>query len=90
MKIAIVTETFLPSTDGVVTRIRAALEEMRDICLVLVGDGPERRYLEKYFAGTNTVYTGFLHGEELRQVLRRKKVQGAYRFASVDNEDSHG
>lgn len=48
-----------------VENIRAALERMPDVCLALVGDGPQREYLEKYFAGTNTVFTGFLHGDEL-------------------------
>ena len=33
--------------------------------LVLVGDGPSRPELEEHFAGTHTVFTGMLHGEEL-------------------------
>lgn len=48
-----------------VENIRAALEQRSDVCLALVGDGPRREFLEHYFAGTNTVFTGFLHGEEL-------------------------
>ena len=35
----------------------------------IVGDGPEREELEKLFAGTPTVFTGFLHGEEVSQAF---------------------
>lgn len=41
------------------------LEARSDISLAIVGDGPARKELERTFAGTGTVFTGFLHGEEL-------------------------
>ena len=48
-----------------IERIREALGTLPDVCLALVGDGPHRPDLEKRFQGTSTVFTGFLHGEEL-------------------------
>lgn len=41
------------------------LEQRSDISLAIIGDGPARKELEKTFEGTGTVFTGFLHGEEL-------------------------
>lgn len=41
------------------------LEKRTDISLAIIGDGPARDELEKVFEGTGTVFTGFLHGEEL-------------------------
>lgn len=43
------------------------LEKRSDISLGIIGDGPARNDLEKVFEGTKTVFTGFLHGEELSQ-----------------------
>lgn len=43
------------------------LEKRSDISLAIIGDGPARNDLEKVFEGTKTVFTGFLHGEELSQ-----------------------
>ncbi|MBB6734168.1 glycosyltransferase family 4 protein [Cohnella zeiphila] len=48
-----------------IEQIRDVLASSPGICLALVGDGPHRAHLENYFQGTNTVFTGFLHGEEL-------------------------
>lgn len=36
-----------------------------DICLAIVGDGPERVNLEEVFKGTKTTFTGFLKGDDL-------------------------
>lgn len=41
------------------------LQKRADISLAIIGDGPARNELEKTFEGTKTVFTGFLHGEEL-------------------------
>src|SRR5690625_5117634 len=41
------------------------LEKRSDISLAIIGDGPARNDLEKVFEGARTVFTGFLHGEEL-------------------------
>lgn len=45
--------------------LKAVLGEIPGTRLALVGDGPARGTLEREFAGTPTVFTGFLHGEEL-------------------------
>jgi len=46
-------------------RLRSVLDEVPGVRLALVGDGPARRYLEAEFAGTPTVFTGVLQGDEL-------------------------
>ncbi len=48
-----------------IQKIKDVLEESDQFCLALVGDGPYRNELERHFAGTDTVFTGFLHGGEL-------------------------
>ncbi|MCA0983134.1 glycosyltransferase family 1 protein [Halobacillus yeomjeoni] len=50
-------------------KIKPLLEERDDISLAIVGDGPIRSKLESIFKGTNTVFTGLLHGEELAQAF---------------------
>ncbi|MBN2984484.1 glycosyltransferase family 4 protein [Cohnella algarum] len=50
-----------------IERIREVLASSPGTCLALVGDGPHRPYLERYFQGTNAVFAGFMHGEELAQ-----------------------
>ncbi|WP_051250686.1 glycosyltransferase family 4 protein [Paenibacillus harenae] len=50
-----------------IEQIRDALHASPQLCLALVGDGPHRAFLENYFRGTNTIFTGFLHGESLAQ-----------------------
>ena len=46
-------------------RLKMVLQEAPGVRLALVGDGPARRDLEKEYAGTRTVFTGALQGEEL-------------------------
>ena len=46
-------------------RLKTVLREAPGVRLALVGDGPARRDLEKEYAGTRTVFTGALQGEEL-------------------------
>ncbi|ABG04262.1 glycosyl transferase, group 1 [Rubrobacter xylanophilus DSM 9941] len=48
-----------------IEQLRAALDKMPGVRLALVGDGPARPALQRVFAGTPTVFTGVLHGEEL-------------------------
>ena len=48
-----------------IEKIKVVLQESNQFVLALVGDGPNRQALEKHFEGTQTVFTGFLHGEEL-------------------------
>ena len=45
------------------------LDAREDISLAIVGDGPARNEIEKKFEGTNTVFTGFMHGEELSKAF---------------------
>ena len=45
--------------------LRPILDSLPDVRLAIVGDGPERDNLEALFAGTNTVFTGCLRGEDL-------------------------
>ena len=53
------------SAEKQIERIRPVLEALPDARLALVGDGPHRQQLEKYFDGTATTFVGYLAGEEL-------------------------
>jgi glycosyltransferase involved in cell wall biosynthesis len=48
-----------------IEKIRDVLTESHRFSLAIVGDGPHRIELEKHFKDTRTVFTGFMHGEEL-------------------------
>ncbi|SFB29009.1 Glycosyltransferase involved in cell wall bisynthesis [Lentibacillus halodurans] len=48
-----------------IEKIKSVLDASDEFTLAIVGDGPHRQSLEKHFEGTNTVFTGFMHGEEL-------------------------
>lgn len=50
-------------------KIKPLLDARNDIALAIVGDGPARKELENMFRGTNTTFTGFLHGDELSQAF---------------------
>lgn len=41
------------------------MERRDDVALAIIGDGPYRRELESLFAGTSTIFPGFMEGEEL-------------------------
>ena len=41
------------------------MKDYNDVRLAFVGDGPYREELEQIFRGTNTVFTGYLTGDEL-------------------------
>lgn len=56
------------------------LEKRPDISLAIIGDGPARTDIEKRFKGTNTVFTGFIHGEELSKAFA---TGDAFIFPSV-------
>jgi glycosyltransferase involved in cell wall biosynthesis len=53
------------SVEKEIERIKPILQAIPDARLALVGDGPHRQALEKYFAGTNTYFVGYLMGQEL-------------------------
>ncbi|WP_258111505.1 glycosyltransferase family 1 protein [Alicyclobacillus sp. SP_1] len=42
--------------------------------LAIVGDGPHRKALESYFAGTRTKFLGYLHGTDLAEAYRSADV----------------
>jgi glycosyltransferase involved in cell wall biosynthesis len=42
--------------------------------LAIVGDGPHRERLEKHFESTHTVFTGFLHGDNLAKAYASSDV----------------
>ncbi len=48
-----------------IDRLLPILKAFPEVRLAIVGDGPSRKDLERLFAGTNTVFTGFMKGEEL-------------------------
>lgn len=48
-----------------IEQIRHVLDQRPDFSLAVVGDGPHREEIEDHFKGSNTVFTGFLHGDEL-------------------------
>jgi glycosyltransferase involved in cell wall biosynthesis len=47
--------------------LRTVLQEIPNVRLAMVGDGPARRELEKEFAGTPTVFAGMRKGRELAE-----------------------
>jgi glycosyltransferase involved in cell wall biosynthesis len=53
------------SAEKEIDRIKPVLESIPSARLALVGDGPNRQNLEKYFAGTPTHFVGYLGGQEL-------------------------
>lgn len=52
-----------------IDRIKPLLERRSDIRFAIIGDGPARKDLEETFRGTDTIFTGFLHGDELSQAF---------------------
>ncbi len=50
-----------------IEKIREVLQTSPDYCLAIVGDGPNRANLEHHFRNTNTVFTGFMHKQELAE-----------------------
>lgn len=46
-------------------QLRAIFNYRDDICLAIVGDGPEREHLEAVFKETQTTFLGFLHDDAL-------------------------
>ncbi len=62
------------SAEKQVDQLKAVLERVPNTRLAIVGDGPERTNLEAHFAGTNTVFMGYLKGEELSQAYASADV----------------
>jgi glycosyltransferase involved in cell wall biosynthesis len=57
-----------------IEKIKHVLDASDQFVLAIVGDGPHREVLEKHFHGTNTVFTGFMHGEELASAYASSDV----------------
>jgi glycosyltransferase involved in cell wall biosynthesis len=55
------------STEKQLHHLRHVLMQVPGTRLALVGDGPARENLRKHFAGTNTVFMGYMTGEALAQ-----------------------
>lgn len=55
-------------------QIRAVLEQVPDTRMAIIGDGPAREETEREFAGTPTVFTGLLQGEDLAGALASADV----------------
>ena len=53
------------SAEKQIERIRPVLEAMPQTRLALVGDGPHRQQLERWFEGTPTTFVGYLAGQDL-------------------------
>lgn len=53
------------SAEKEIERCREVLAALPGVRLALVGDGPQRKKLEEYFAATPAHFAGFLQGEEL-------------------------
>lgn len=60
--------------------LRPMMDRRDDVALAIVGDGPYRRELEEMFAGTSTVFPGFMEGEELASAFASSD---AFVFPSV-------
>ncbi|MGB1285169.1 MAG: glycosyltransferase family 4 protein [Aggregatilineales bacterium] len=55
------------SNEKKIHQIKAVLDALPHTRLALVGDGPARDNLKKHFAGTKTVFMGYMTGEALSQ-----------------------
>lgn len=55
------------SDEKQIEHIRPTLEALPDTRLALVGDGPARAHLERYFADLPVTFMGYLRGERLSQ-----------------------
>ena len=61
------------------------VKEISGIRLAIVGDGPDRQRLERVFAGTPTVFTGYLRGADLAAAYASGDV-----FAFTGAEETYG
>ncbi len=54
--------------------LRPILEEFPSVRAAIIGNGPIKEKLQKWFEGTPTTFTGFLEGEELAQAYASADV----------------
>jgi glycosyltransferase involved in cell wall biosynthesis len=62
------------SAEKGIERLRPILEAFPHARLALVGDGPQRKALERHFAGLPVFFAGFLHGEELASAFASSDI----------------
>ena len=62
------------STEKQLETLRPVVDALPDTRLVFVGDGPARLKLERQFAGTPTVFTGYLKGVQLSRAFASSDV----------------
>ena len=68
-----------------IDRIYPILKEFPEVRLAIIGDGPSRTDLERKFAGTNTVFTGYLKGEGLASAYASGDI-----FAFTGDKETFG
>jgi glycosyltransferase involved in cell wall biosynthesis len=61
------------------------VKKIPGIRLAIVGDGPDRKRLERLFKGTPTVFTGYLRGQELASAFASGDI-----FAFTGAEETYG
>ncbi len=54
--------------------LRRWVEGLPNVRLALVGDGPQRKSLERHFEGLPVFFAGFLHGEELAEAYASSDI----------------
>ncbi|SDH82784.1 Glycosyltransferase involved in cell wall bisynthesis [Alteribacillus persepolensis] len=57
-----------------IEKLKHVLDESDEFSLAIVGDGPHREALKQHFAGTKTVFTGFMHGQDLAKAYASADV----------------
>lgn len=57
-----------------IERLMPVLDEVGNVSLAIVGDGPARQYLELEFSGNSTVFTGLLYGEDLARAYASSDI----------------
>jgi len=62
------------SAEKNIEQCRPILRAIPELRLAIVGDGPHRANLERYFAGTPTYFPGYLRGEELASAFASADV----------------
>ncbi len=57
-----------------IEKLKHVLDTSEEFTLAIVGDGPHREALEKHFEGTKTVFTGYMHGDQLAKAFASADV----------------
>lgn len=57
------------SAEKNIEKVRSVLQSIPQAHFAIIGDGPHKGHLQKFFAGTNTVFAGYLEGADLAQAV---------------------